>query len=284
MTHSPPSYFCSIPATDIWYPVAPGTTTLPDAPTPTVNASPVPVNAAELPEDWDPAAPDLCYLFQDILPTSAPAVFPLVVTPGSILPPYSETVTVLAVTRTRLVVRTVPYALVLPTVEAALVSRTRLAYVDLTITVSEITYSQSSVLSLYDEPADNASMTNGIFAETTHTGTNGLISLGLSDGELGDFSWIQMDLGGPRTVATVYVGTDFTNTLDGGWGTTYTENCNVEESLDGSTWSVLFNVGTFAAGIQSYTVSTTARYLRIVQDQIASQGYLCVTEFYATST
>ena len=126
MTHSPPSYFCSIPATDIWYPVAPGTTTLPAAPTPTVNASPVPVNAAELPEDWDPAAPDLCYLFQDILSASAPAVFPLVVTPGSILPPYSETVTVLAVTRTRLVVRTVPYALVLPPVDAALATRTGL--------------------------------------------------------------------------------------------------------------------------------------------------------------
>lgn len=126
MTHSPPSYFCSIPATDIWYPVAPGVTTLPAAPTPTVNASPVPVNAAELPEDWDPSAPDLCYLFQDILSASAPAVFPLVVTPGSILPPYSETVTVLAITRTVLAVNTVPYALVLPPVVKDLRTQTRM--------------------------------------------------------------------------------------------------------------------------------------------------------------
>jgi hypothetical protein len=127
MTHSPPSYFCSIPATDIWYPVAPGTTTLPEAPTPTVNASPVPVNAAELPEDWDPDEPDLCYLFQDILATSAPAVYPLVVTPGAILPPYLEAVSVLAVTRTRLVVMTIPYAPTLPTAEVALVTRTTVA-------------------------------------------------------------------------------------------------------------------------------------------------------------
>jgi hypothetical protein len=244
----------------------------------------VPVNAAELPEDWDPAAPDLCYLFQDILPTSAPAVFPLVVTPSSILPPYSETVTVLAVTRTRLVVRTVPYALVLPTTEVSLVSRTRLVYVDPTITVSEITYSQSSVYTPYNDPADNATMTNGVYGEAARTGTKGLAIFGATGGAEGSSSWVQMDLGGPKTVATVYVGTDLDSVMPGDWSPTYTENCDVEESLDGSTWSVLFNVGTFTTGIQSYTVSTTARFLRIVQDQSSTDGYLCVTEFYATST
>ena len=136
MSPSAPSYFCSIPSTDIWYPVAPGITTLPAAPTPTVNGSPVPVNAAELPEDWDPAAPDLCYLFQDILPASAAAVFPLVVTPGSAVLPYSETVPALAVTRAVLAVQAIPYALVLPPIDVPLVSRAAITANDVTVLVT----------------------------------------------------------------------------------------------------------------------------------------------------
>ncbi len=254
--------------TDIWIPVAPGITTLPPAPTPTTNASPLPVNAATLPGDWDPADPDLPYLFNTILATPSPAVYPLVMTPGSVFPPYNETVVTLAKTRTTLSVLPRSYAVTLPTTTATLATRTRLIYLDpALIYVPTITYSQSSTLSA-NEPADNAGMTNGIFAETAQTGTDN-----------DTFSWIQMDLGGPKTVATVYVGCDFTTVLPGDWGPSYTEDCDVEESLDGSSWSLLFNTGSFISGIQTYTVATTARYIRIV-----GSGYLCVTEFYATST
>jgi hypothetical protein len=114
----------SYPISDIWFPVPPGTTTLPTPPKPTVNASPVPVNSAPLPSDWDFANPDIDYLFDTILATPSPAVFPLVVTPASIVLPYAETVTLVAITRSTLSVTTTPYAPILPPTTATLVTRT----------------------------------------------------------------------------------------------------------------------------------------------------------------
>ena len=252
---------------NIWFLVPSGTVSLPDAPTPVVNTTFSPANSATLPGDWDPENPDLDYLFNDILPSGIDTIYPSYIVPGSVIKPYTETVPLLAITRSIAIVSKLSYALVLPSREAALTTRTVLTYTDpSTIIVSAITYSQSSTY-VDNTPADNTGMTNGIFAETTQTGTDG------------GSSWVQMDLGDPKTVTTVYVGTDFTEVMAGGWNRTYTEDCDVEESLDGSTWSVLFNVGTFTSGIQSYSVSTTARYLRIVKT-----GFLCVTEFYATST
>ena len=127
-----------------------------------------------------------------------------------------------------------------------------------------ITYSQSSLYTS-NAPADFNGMTNGLFAETLQTGTY--------DSSL---EWVQMDLHQATHVTKVIVGCDFNNTLLGDWGKTYTENKDVEYSLDGITWSLLFNTGLFTQGIQEYLVDITTRYIRIT-----SSSWLSVTEFYA---
>jgi hypothetical protein len=139
------------------------------------------------------------------------------------------------------------------------------------IDVSAITYTQSSVFP-GNAAATNAGMTNGVFAETTQTGTN-----------ITAPAWVQMDLGDVFPVATIYVGTDFSNTLAGGWGTIYTEGAVIEHSMDASTWTSVATVGTFTTGIQTFSVSFNARYIRIRRGTNFISDYVCVTEFYATS-
>jgi len=136
-------------------------------------------------------------------------------------------------------------------------------------------------------PADARNMTNGVYNETYATGTNG-----------GTFQWVQVDLNGVFDIKGVVVGCDWiaNNTslyydeelgrvvsedpsvpgLLGNWGRGYTEECDVQASLDGFNWETLFNTGTFESPIQIYPVRIRARYVRIV-----SQGDLAVTEFYA---
>ena len=127
-----------------------------------------------------------------------------------------------------------------------------------------ITYSQSSTYSS-NTAATFAGMTNGVFAEDTETGT-----------EDGEEEWIKMDLGSTRTISRIVVGCDFNEVLLGGWDLSYTEDKDVQGSTDGTTWTTLFNTGTFTQGIQGYDVSTAVRYVQII-----STGYLAVTEFYA---
>ena len=128
------------------------------------------------------------------------------------------------------------------------------------------TYSQSSLTYGYDA-ADASGMTNGISAEATQTATN------FDDA----VDWVMMDFGSVTSFSTVTVGCDFDDTL--GWGAYYTENRDVETSNDGSTWTLLFNTGTFTQGIQTFAYSGSARYIRIT----AVADWLAVTEFYATA-
>jgi hypothetical protein len=137
------------------------------------------------------------------------------------------------------------------------------------IDISAITYSQVSVWSA-NTAATNAGMTNGVSAETLQTGTN-----------FATTAWVQMDLGGVYTVANVYVGCDFTNTLAGGWGKTYAEDLTIQYSNDAATWTDSgVTTGTFSTGIKAIAVSFTARYIRVVR----LNNYIAITEFYATST
>ena len=136
------------------------------------------------------------------------------------------------------------------------------------IDVSAITYTQSSVY-VDNTAATNATMTNGVTAEATSTGT-----------DLDSPSFVTMDLGAILPVATIYVGSDFANTLAGFWGPSYTENADLEYSTDGSSWTIITSpIGSFTSGLKGFSVDFFARYIRIV-----ANDYIALTEFYATST
>ena len=141
------------------------------------------------------------------------------------------------------------------------------------IDVAAIAYSQSSLWSGLTA-ASNAGMTNGVYAETVQTGTN-----------YNNHAWVQMDLGAVLLVATIYVGSDFDDTLQGGtsWGKSYTENKTLQYSNDATTWTDIGSTGTFSAGIKTFSVSFSARYIRIITTAPGGD-YLVVTEFYAISS
>lgn len=124
-----PSGYCSISSTALWFPVAPGVTSLPAAPVEVVNAVPLAPNQATLPPDWDDAAPDLCYLFQDILPTGQPPVFPTEQTVTYLHPAANETVPLLGLTRAVLAVGDFPYSLTVEPSTVALVTRAQVSVI-----------------------------------------------------------------------------------------------------------------------------------------------------------
>jgi hypothetical protein len=132
------------------------------------------------------------------------------------------------------------------------------------------TYTQRSVYSS-NAAATESGMANGVFSETTQTGTDSHTT--------GDLAWVQMDFGSVTSFGRVHVGSG-TEALAGGWGRSYTENADIIGSNDLSSWTVLANTGTFAVdGIQSYsTPGASYRYVRMRRS-----GFLAVTEFYATA-
>lgn len=137
------------------------------------------------------------------------------------------------------------------------------AFLSTFVVIGEILYSQSSVYS-GTTAASNANMTNGSISDTATATNNGATE------------WVQMDLGRVLQISTVVVGTA-TNSIPGGWGKSYTENRNVQYSIDGSSWTTAFNTGTFASnGIYKFNVSFAARYIRLT-----AAGYLAISEFYA---
>jgi hypothetical protein len=138
------------------------------------------------------------------------------------------------------------------------------------INVSAITYSQSTVYP-GNSAATNAGMTNGVTAESVQTATLPSVN-----------EYVRMDLGAEYPVATIYVGCDFTNTLAGGWGKVYTENHIMEYSTDGTNWTYIGSTGTFSSALKTFSVSFNARYIQLHSQE--GNGYIVVTEFYATST
>jgi hypothetical protein len=131
------------------------------------------------------------------------------------------------------------------------------------------TYSQRSVYSS-NTAATQAGMQNGITAETTQTGTN-------SHSDAAG-AWLQMDFGSVTSFSSVVVGSDFDDTLAGGWGKFYTENCDIIGSDDATTWTTLGNTGTFSTAMK--TISTPAASYRYVRIRKVG-NFLAVTEFYA---
>jgi hypothetical protein len=195
------------------------------------------------------------------MPLTAPTI-----TPTVIIPPYEETVVKPVRLRVGAEVQRFGYAMELLTT-ASLRVRAGIAITDpADIDVAAITYSQSSVY-VDNTAATNAGMTNGSFNTGTQTGTNNESP-----------AWVRMDFGSIKPVADVIIGCDFDEVIPGDWDKTYTEASDVEISDDGSSWTLLFNTGTLSAGITTFPVTALGRYIRIQRN-----GYLCVTEFYATS-
>lgn len=122
--------FCAINTTALWFPVAPGITSLPAGPAEVVNPTPAAANQATLPPDWNDAAPDLCYLFQDILPVGVAPVFPTELTVSYVHPPFLETVEAVGIVKTKLVVSDLPYVLTLPGASVVARTRARLSVID----------------------------------------------------------------------------------------------------------------------------------------------------------
>jgi hypothetical protein len=80
---------------DAWFPLPPGATSLPAPVATTTNANPKPANAIAIPGGFSFTSPNLSSLFAS-LPSGQAPVFPRTVTPGAVLRPYHETVTIAA--------------------------------------------------------------------------------------------------------------------------------------------------------------------------------------------
>ena len=86
------SSYCQPNESIFWFPVGPGITTLPSLPGESINANPRPANSVAVPPGFDIDNPDLCELFDDILPVGTDPVYARQVTVGAIVPPYFEIV------------------------------------------------------------------------------------------------------------------------------------------------------------------------------------------------
>ena len=124
---------CQPEVTTIWFPVLPGTTELPVSPEPVINESPEAPNSVAAPIDFDPENPDLCALFNDILPISSPPIYPVEQTVELLSAPYIETVLVPTITRARLGVTSIDYPLSVEGGSVSLATKTKLALANLYI-------------------------------------------------------------------------------------------------------------------------------------------------------
>ena len=124
---------CRPEVTTIWFPVLPGTTELPVSPEPVINETPEAPNSVAAPIDFDPEDPDLCALFNDILPISSPPVYPVEQTVELLSAPYIETVLVPTITRARLGVTSIDYPLSVEGGSVSLPTKTKLALANLYI-------------------------------------------------------------------------------------------------------------------------------------------------------
>lgn len=127
-------------------------------------------------------------------------------------------------------------------------------------------YSQSSLYS-GATAASLANMTNGSFTDTA-TAT-----------DYGGSPWVKVDYGQIVRMESAVVGTA-TGSIPGGWSKIYTEGKDVQVSTDDSTWTTVFNTGTFATeGIYTfYFAPVEARYMRIT---VTGDSWVAISEFYA---
>jgi hypothetical protein len=138
------------------------------------------------------------------------------------------------------------------------------------IPVGSIAYSQRSVYS-GTSAATNGPMTDGL-QTGTQTGTDGVVG-----------EWIKMDLGATYSVDRVVIGNASSTVPPGGWSSSYTNNLDLQYSLDDFNWTTIVNTGDKSAFTFLYTLSfsaVSARYIRLFSGGLS---YIALTEFYALS-
>lgn len=161
------SQFCAPQPSSTWFPLPPGMSVPPVAPAVTTNATPRPADSVELPTDFDLGNPDLCRLFENLLPTNVAAIYPAHVAQASVLPPYVERVPGLGRVRARLLVAA-SYDYPLSETMAATVARVRpgLRYVGTTLEAG------TGVVMLQGQDADL------VFTRTLEAGTGVVVVSG----------------------------------------------------------------------------------------------------------
>lgn len=90
--------------------------------------------------------------------------------------------------------------------------------------------------------------------------------------------WVKTDLGSTLNVTKVIVGYDFSSSLPGGWGPSYTTGSTLQGSNDNATWTNIATLnGSYNAstGLQELTVNQSYRYLRVTR----TSNYLALLEF-----
>jgi hypothetical protein len=137
---SPADSSCTPQTSEIWFPVQPGVTVLPAGDEPIVNEAPLPPNAAQVPGNFDPNDPDLCWLFKDILPYSVDPVYPTEQTTQYLSLPYSELISAVARVRISLAVQRLNYALRLDDRVADLVIRSTIAVITRALALEVASY------------------------------------------------------------------------------------------------------------------------------------------------
>jgi len=131
------------------------------------------------------------------------------------------------------------------------------------IPLSQMVYTQSSVYF-----SNDAATVEAMTDESTEGSATGT--------DLDNLAFIQIDLGDQYVIDRIVIGTA-TTALPGGWDKSYTENLDLEYSLDGETWINFGNTGELEdEGIYVFNVIIAARYVRIAKESV----YLALTEFY----
>ncbi len=106
----------------VWFPVAPGITTLPSNPAVTT-ATPAPANSTSTPAGFNPTSPGSVWTE---LPSGQAPTYASSIAPTTAVPVVTERIPVIGGTRTLLVAAVADYPLTLPTEVVALVTRTEL--------------------------------------------------------------------------------------------------------------------------------------------------------------
>lgn len=133
----------------------------------------------------------------------------------------------------------------------------------------DITYTQSSVYG--SNVAANYSNMN----DNNASGSSGATATASSGN-----TWVMADLGSNKAVNRIIIGYDYLNNLPGGWGTSYTQNLNIQTSTDASNWTTVGTTPSYSSTGSTnglVTINFSAQEARYVRLQYGT--YFALTEF-----